>query len=206
MFPHIILAFLIGYLIGSVPSGILVGYYYGVDPRRIGSGRTGSTNVYRAAGLFAALLTAFLDLLKGMLAFIAANALLADMPLVLAMAGIGAVAGHNWSLFLGFHGGAGTMTSSGVLLLIDWVTFCGLGLLTLMILRVSRMASVGSIFFAVALPMALVIGVVQGNLPWEYVLYGFGEMVMVLWALRPNMKRILAGEERIIGEPARKRM
>ena len=111
-------AILIGYLLGAVPVGFLACRIWGVDIRTVGSGRTGATNAWRAAGLKAALPTALGDALKG----VAAIALVRwldylvlgapwELPvLAVAAAGGAAVLGHNWSVFLGFKGGAGGIT------------------------------------------------------------------------------------------------
>ena len=119
-----LLAIGMAYLIGSFPTGyLLTRYLTGVDVRTVGSGRTGGTNVYRAAGRNAALLTAFIDTLKGFLAVILARFIWGGIPdvgaLTMALAAIFAIIGHNHSIFLGFQGGAGSMTAVGVLLALD---------------------------------------------------------------------------------------
>ena len=100
----------VGYLLGSIPSGFLVvKIFSGQDVRQVGSGRTGGTNVMRAVGLGAGLLTAFLDILKGAASVWLAQALLPEdvQALGMALAGLGAILGHNYSIFLKFKGGAG---------------------------------------------------------------------------------------------------
>ena len=96
----------LGYLLGSFPTGYLVAWLWkGVDPRQHGSGRTGGTNILRAAGKEAALLTVIGDLLKGALAVLVARTLVGTDSAVV-MAGLAAVLGHNRSIFLRFRGGA----------------------------------------------------------------------------------------------------
>ncbi len=197
----LIVAPVVGYLIGSVPNGVFIGRLYGVDPRKVGSGRTGGTNVYRAAGPKAGLLTAFADAMKGLVVVVLARSLFSGVPLAVALAGLAAVVGHNWSIFLKFRGGAGTMTNLGVLLGLSPVALlvaaiCGLGALIL-----SRMASVGSLTAAWAAFMALVVLGAIGRLPIPFALYGIGQAIIITWALRPNIKRILEGTERRIGQP-----
>jgi glycerol-3-phosphate acyltransferase PlsY len=199
MILQLVLAAFVGYLIGSFPSGIYIGRLYDVDPRTVGSGRTGGTNVYRAAGPVAGILTAILDLIKGSLAILVVSYLLSDAPLVLSLAGLGAVAGHNWSLYLGFRGGAGTMTNSGVVLMLYWPAFLLMGSLALLTLRLSRIASVASMVFAISVPIAFGLAYWLGHIPPEYFVYAIGEVIMIFWALRPNIKRLLARQERIIG-------
>ncbi len=200
MILQVVLAAVIGYLIGSFPTGIVIGRMYGVDPRLVGSGRTGGTNVYRAAGPVAGVLTAVLDIVKGVIAILLVRALLTPDPLATALAGVGAVAGHNWSLYLGFKGGAGTMTNAGTVLLLHWPTFVIVGLLSLLTLKLTRMSSAASLFFALGVPIAFAIAATMGQIPWAYLAYGIGEAVLIVWSLRPNIRRILAGTERRIGE------
>ena len=109
-----IVALLVSYLMGSIPVGILVvRWARGIDVRRVGSGRTGGTNVLRAAGWKAAVFTGLGDASKATLAVLVAR-WLHGPSLLLALAGAAAVVGHNYSLFLGFRGGAGTGASIGV--------------------------------------------------------------------------------------------
>lgn len=196
---EVLLAAVVGYLIGSFPTGIVIGKLYGVDPRTVGSGRTGGTNVYRAAGPVAGILTAVLDWLKGAIAILIVQALLTPDPLATALAGVGAVAGHNWSLYLGFKGGAGTMTNAGTVLLLHWPTFVIGGLLGMATLRLTRMSSMASIVFALAVPLLFAGAAALGQIPWAYLAYGIGEALLILISLRPNIQRILAGTERRIG-------
>lgn len=211
MILQLILAFVVGYLIGSIPPGLIIGKLKGVDPREVGSGRTGGTNVYRAAGPAAGIITALLDLTKGAIAillvrFILQSALGVDpaaqrdlMALASALTGVGAVLGHNWSLYLGFRGGAGTMTNSGVVALLHWPTFLIGGLLGMASLRLTRMSSVASMVFALAVPLLFTLFAMRGMLPWEYLVYGIGEALLILYSLRPNIQRLLEGNERRIG-------
>ena len=111
-----VLVTIVGYLIGSFPTGYLVARYWkGVDPRQGGSGRTGGTNVLRTAGKWAAIVTALGDVIKGATAMYVGRWLLNTDP-ALVLTGLAAVMGHNRSIFLGFRGGAGTSANIGVLL------------------------------------------------------------------------------------------
>ena len=113
-----IFAILLGYLIGSLPFGFWIGRLRGVDVRTYFSGRTGATNVYRALGARLALLTGVLDFLKGAVVVLAARALF-NNEAAAALAGAAAIAGHNWSVFLNFKGGAGGSTGAGALLALN---------------------------------------------------------------------------------------
>src|SRR3712207_3741426 len=97
---------LLGYVLGSVPTGLLVGRAFGVDVRKVGSGNIGMANVLRAAGKWPAALTMLGDMLKGLVPVVVARAF-TDNPWILAVVGLGALAGDCWAGFLGFSGGAG---------------------------------------------------------------------------------------------------
>lgn len=192
-------AVLLGYLIGSVPNGVFIAKLYDADPRNVGSGRTGGTNVYRAAGPVPGVITALSDSIKGIIAVLVAQYLFPDLLLAASLAGIFSIIGHNWSVFLKFGGGAGTMTNLGALLTLSPLTFVIAGLTGLVALVSSRIASVGSLAVAwVALIVFLVRGVL-GQSPPELIVYGIGEALVITWSLRPNIQRLLAGTERRIG-------
>lgn len=100
-----ILVTLIGYLLGAIPVGYLAGKTQGIDVRQYGSGRTGSTHVLRALGLGPVFFTVLGDALKGMIAVLVARAIMSTpLPLAEVLAGLGAVGGHNWSVFISFRG------------------------------------------------------------------------------------------------------
>jgi glycerol-3-phosphate acyltransferase PlsY len=115
---HLIFATLLGYLLGSFPSGVIVSRWLtGRDPRRHGSGHTGGLNVYRLGGALPFLLTGAGDVGKGALAVWLAGWLW-DAPWAVPLAGGAAVVGHCWSVWLGFRGGMGVGTSGGAFLLV----------------------------------------------------------------------------------------
>jgi glycerol-3-phosphate acyltransferase PlsY len=200
------LALLVGYLVGSIPFGLVVGKYYGVDPRTIGSGRTGGSNVYRAAGAKAGLLTAALDASKGALAVLLIRLLYplfaepatagVGVGVTAALAAVAAVAGHNWSLFLRFKGGAGTMTNLGNLLSLCPPLFLLVGALGLGALQHWRMSSLASLIIAWTLAALCLLGTRLGLIPTPLSVYGVGQVVLITCALRPNIHRLLAGTER----------
>jgi len=186
----------VGYVLGSIPTGFLaVRWLHGADVREIGSGRTGGTNVLRAAGWKVALVVVLLDVLKAALAVVVAGWL--DGPaIVLALAGVTAVAGHDYSLFLRFRGGAGTMAAiGGATALWPWsvaiLVPAGLGTVL-----GTRYASMGSIVVALLLPVIFATRAALGLGPWAYLVYGLPVSALILWSLRPNVRRLLRGEER----------
>ncbi len=196
-----IIALVAGYLLGSVPIGLFtVRLTRGIDVRQVGSGRIGGTNVLRAAGWEIALLSGILDVLKAALAVLVARWLTGwpgGPPLLLALAGVMAILGHNYSIFLGFKGGAGTGSSmGGAIALWPWSGLITIPLLLGMILIIRR-ASLGSIILAFVIPVIFAIRAAMGLAPWAYVVYGVLTSILTLWALRPNIKRLLDGDERI---------
>jgi glycerol-3-phosphate acyltransferase PlsY len=193
-----LIALVAGYLLGSLPVGFLVvRLSRGLDVRQVGSGRTGGTNVLRAAGWGAAVATGLGDALKGAAAVGLARAL-GTPPLAQALAGFAAALGHNHSCFLRFRGGAGTATSVGGAAAL-WPLG---GLLAIPVLLaaafLTRYASVGSISVALFLPLAFAVGAARGAVPWAYEAHALLTSALTLWALRPNIRRLLRGEERRI--------
>jgi glycerol-3-phosphate acyltransferase PlsY len=203
------LAILLAYLLGSVPIGVLATRLLkGVEITEIGSGRTGATNVYRVAGIWGLVLTSVGDILKGVVAMqvalfftMLAQAVGPQAPWlswVEPVAGIATIAGHNWSVFLKFRGGAGTMTSIGVLAAINGYVAVGVSVLGLIAMVISHMASVGSITLALAMGPALAIAAALNFTPWSSVLFGIVGGAFTIYALVPNIKRILSGQERTL--------
>lgn len=192
----LVLSGVLGYLLGSIPTGYLVvGALTGADVRRVGSGRTGGTNAMRAGGVRAFVLTGIGDMLKGFAAVIVARQLTGDWALAQAVAGVAAVIGHNWSVFLGFQGGAGTGPNIGVCIAL-W-PFSALWLIPLVPLGVFVVgyASVTSLVIAALIPIMLAFRAAAGLSSWVYVGYGVAAALTIVWALRPNIQRLRAGTE-----------
>jgi glycerol-3-phosphate acyltransferase PlsY len=202
-------AVILGYILGSIPFGLLiVRIKTGKDLRTVESGRTGGTNAARAAGFSAGLLTALTDILKGAAAVWIAQALTPDNHVVHVLAPIFAILGHNYSLFMmerdengkmKFRGGAGGAPAlggaMGLWLPMFPIAF-GIGALiwfTVGIASVTTMAIgfVVIIIFAVRAYLGL-------QNPVD-VSYGIVAELLLIWALRPNIKKLLAGNERVIG-------
>jgi glycerol-3-phosphate acyltransferase PlsY len=184
------------YTLGSIPVGLLlVRATTGKDVRQVGSGRTGGTNVLRAAGPWVALLTILGDSIKGLLAVRLAQALVSASEFA-ALAGLLAVVGHNYSVFTHFKGGAGTMTTvGGAIGLWPWngaILVC----LGTTVIAATRYASIGSIAVAMLVPIVFALRAWLGNAPWDYLIHGLGTLLLTIWALRPNIRRLLAGCER----------
>ncbi len=188
-----------GYLIGSIPFGwIIVKLTKGIDLRKVGSGRTGGTNAYRAAGFVPGLVTALLDVGKGAATVLAVRQLVGDHTLgwAEALAGLGVVLGHNYSVFLGFKGGAGGATAIGTgaaFWLVGTIPALIAGLFMLFIIGY---ASLATIFAAYGVAVALTAAAIYGNLPGSYAAYGWGIVILVMLSLRPNIERLMNGTER----------
>ncbi len=192
-------AVMVAYLLGSFPAGYLVGRLWGVNVLEKGSGRTGGTNVFRSAGVLPALLTGALDVGKGALAVWLAGQM-SDWRLAQVLAGAAAIVGHNYSLFLRFRGGAGVGTSLGALAAIYPPAAAGLLLLLLVIIAITRYASVGSLVVITLMPVILLALSLAGVLPFTYVFYGLLAWALILYAHRPNIRRLIQGTERRLGE------
>jgi glycerol-3-phosphate acyltransferase PlsY len=196
----------IGYVVGSLPIGyILVYLIKGEDLRQKGSGRTGGTNAMRAAGLAVGVVTALADLAKGAGAVWIARAIAGSSPILPwaeAVAAVGAVTGHNWSVFLGLRGGAGTMPNLGAAISL-WPIF-GLMVIPagLIVMLVSGYASVTSLFVAVAIAGTLSLRAALGDGSWAHACYGLATATLVVVALLPNIRRLRAGTERTMGPRA----
>ncbi|HOT90687.1 MAG TPA: glycerol-3-phosphate acyltransferase [Anaerolineae bacterium] len=182
------------YLLGSIPSGIIWGWIAKhIDVRKHGSGRTGGTNVWRTAGFIPAVLTAVTDALKGAAAIWLAQALEVSAVAV-AVAGVLAVVGHNYSLYLGFRGGAGTATTVGLATALWSPCLPILGLTGVAVGLLVGHASVASITIALLVPL---IFLMRGDIVNAVVL-GLPVMALTLWALRPNIRRLRDRAERFL--------
>lgn len=199
----ILVATILAYVVGAIPMGVLICKPLGKDPRSIGSGRTGGTNVYRAAGLPAALLTIAGDILKGTLAVWLAERLVPGEWRVLAisLAALAAIIGHIYSIFLGFKGGAGGTPNVGAVLAINPVVgIIGLAVGAVGLLGV-RIASVANLATSATILLGLTVSVVNANGPNAapaILIYGLGQLALIIWTLRPNIRRLRDGTERRI--------
>ena len=140
-----------GYVLGSVPTGFLVGRAYGVDVRRVGSGNIGTANVLRAAGKWAAVFTMLGDMLKGLVPVVVARLVTGDEWLVAAVA-LAAVVGHCFPVFLKFKGGKGVATGAGTSIGLAPVVGIGLFAFWWAVVLVSRYTSLGAIAVMVLSP------------------------------------------------------
>ena len=182
---------LLGYLLGSIPSGWLAGRWLkGIDLREIGSGSTGATNVLRHVGKGPALVVFLIDVGKGAAAVLIARALgLGDW--IQMLAGLTALAGHIWPVWLGFKGGKAVATGLGLFLGLAWpVGLASFGVF-LAVFSLSRYVSLASVLAAISLPLLMAAGTdSNANLVVALV-----AMLLVLWRHRSNIKRLINGTE-----------
>ena len=205
---------IIGYLLGSIPFGMLVvRWRIKGDVRQLGSGRTGATNVLRTVGRKAAITVAVLDVLKGVLAVVIAGLIVDGGYLVVGdvvlgvlvaqvAAALAAMAGHNWSAFLKFHGGRGVATFfGGLIALCPPVAIFG-GEVLVITVGLSRFVSLGSIAGAVGACAILVPLIIVNGWPIEYLAYAFIGTIAIIIMHRDNIVRLIAGKERKLGDKA----
>jgi glycerol-3-phosphate acyltransferase PlsY len=194
--PRTVLLIVGAYLIGSMPSGVLVARLTGGrDPRTVGSGRTGGTNAIRAMGRSRGLSVGFLDVGKGALPVLVARFVGAD-EFVQALVGVAAVIGSWRSVFLGFHGGRGVATGIGAMLVIQPLVAVITAPVALGVIALSRYVSLGSLLgsaTAVAIMLALVLA---GAIAPASLVYGISAAVIVWLAHADNIDRLLHGRER----------
>ena len=200
---------LLSYIIGAIPFGwLIVKMKTGKDVRLIESGRTGGTNAMRAAGFWAGILTALMDILKGATAVWIGRAILPDAHLLHVLAPIAAIIGHNYSVFVpkrneqgrivGLRGGAGGAPSVGgafglwgasIFIIVP------LGALLFFTLGIASITTMSVALFAIVI---FAIRAWLGLSPWLYVLYGVLAELLLIWALRPNLRKLFLGQERIV--------
>jgi glycerol-3-phosphate acyltransferase PlsY len=193
------MAIIAAYLLGSLPVGYLLCRLWGVNILEQGSGRTGGTNVYRSAGLVPALLTGALDIGKGALAVWLGGQLAGSLAAEV-LAGGAVILGHNYSIFLHFRGGAGVGTSLGALGAIYMPAAIGLVVLLLVIIVITRYASLGSLIVTTLMPIVLLVLGVMGVLSLTYMSYGLLAWIIIVYAHRPNIQRLIQGTERRLGD------
>jgi glycerol-3-phosphate acyltransferase PlsY len=205
---------LISYIIGSIPFGLLVvRLKNGQDIRQVESGRTGGTNAMRAAGFWAGAGTTALDFFKSAITVWLARLLVPGNIWLEVLAPVAAVIGHNYSIFLiargekwiiKLRGGAGGAPTAGgafglwppsllIILPVGLLVLFGVGYASLTTLSIAFMAIV---IFAYRAWI--------GASPWQYTLYGIITFVLLVWALKPNIRRLLNGNERLVGWRAKR--
>lgn len=202
------LVIVLSYIIGSIPFGwIIVWLATRKDVRTVASGRTGGTNVMRAAGFGAGLATAILDILKGASTVWLARAV-TDNPWIHILAPLAAIVGHNYSIFLmerkengGFRlrgGAGGAPCAGGAFGLWPWTLAVIIPFGAFIFFGVGY-ASITTMSIALIALLVFLVRAIQGLSPWQYIFYGVIAEGLLLWALRPNIQALREGRERFHG-------
>ena len=190
---------LIGYLLGSVPFGLLLTRLAGLgDVRAIGSGNIGATNVLRTGRKGLAAATLALDAAKGAAAVLIVQALWPDMAQLAPLAGLSAFLGHLYPAWLGFRGGKGVATLIGVVAALLWPAALVIAAVWIAALLASRYSSVGGMAAAVAAPVAAFL---LDRFDLALLFAGFA--LLVLWKHRANLGRLFRGTEPRVGRASR---
>jgi len=185
------LTILIAYLIGSIPNGLIVGKFMcGVDIRQFGSKNIGATNAYRVLGPWPAFWVFITDALKGV-AGVMMGQWLDGNTIALLAGGIAAMAGHNWSVLLKFKGGRGVATGLGVIAVLVPKVTAIVFIVWALIVYTTRYVSLGSIVAAVLVPLSMWFF----NESIEILLFGIVAALFVILRHKPNIERLLKGEE-----------
>lgn len=188
---HFLLGFVLGHVCGSVPSGLwLVQAFHGIDIRNYGSKNIGTTNVFRTVGPKTAVLVLIADAFKGILA-VGIMSYFFHNPLLDVVTALGALLGHNYSLFLGFKGGKGVATALGLLIfMMPKVAVASFGIWLVCVL-LTRYVSLGSIMTAIFTPsLAWYLGY-----PSAYVIFSVVAAFFVVLRHKENIHRLLTGTE-----------
>lgn len=188
-----------GYLFGSISSAVIVSKLFGLDdPRDVGSGNPGATNVLRSGNKFAAALTLLGDVLKGVLPVLLAQALAVSSG-VLACVAIGAFMGHLFPVFFGFKGGKGVATAIGVFIALSWKLFLTFALVWLATAAIFRYSSLASLLASAVTGVA---AFAIFNDPSELQIIGgvFWIVAFTFQRHRENIDRLKQGTESKIGE------
>ena len=195
---------LIGYVLGSIPTGLWIGMWRGgEDIRASGSGRTGATNTFRALGLRWSVSVLVLDAIKGGAPILIVMAVW-DSPTAEVVAGLAAVIGHQFPLFAGFRGGRGAATAlGGMLVVMPMGALFALGTGIPILLRV-RVMSLASLVGATSAAVGISLLAVYGGAPDAYVGFAVGTWLLVVIGHKDNIERLAAGTERVLsmGRPS----
>ena len=204
---NLLVIILVSYLLGSIPTSILVGkWFYGLDIREHGSGNAGATNVFRVLGWKPGVAVMLVDIGKGAAATLYASQIVfspigIDPVYLKILAGLSAVFGHIWTVFAGFRGGKGVATAAGMLFALYPIAGLICLAVFLIIAFTTRYMSLASMLAAVCLPIVLLI---MNNIFHKLVqpplfVFSIFIAVLIVYTHRSNIKRLLAGTENRFG-------
>jgi len=181
---------LLAYLIGSIPIGVLVAGMKGKDPRKVGSGNIGATNVMRSAGTILGIITLIGDVLKGFIpTFIAIR--LGVPASIIALVGLAAFSGHLFPIFLRFRGGKGVATGAGVFLAINPLVILISFIIFVIVFLIWKYVSLGSLTGTVVIPLSFTLL----KAPSEFILLSLLIACGVFIKHKDNIKRLFTGAE-----------
>jgi glycerol-3-phosphate acyltransferase PlsY len=185
------------YLLGAIPFGLLLTKLFGSgDVRKVGSGNIGATNVARAAGPLAGIFTLVLDAAKGAAAVWLAARFANESATWMIIAGLAALVGHCFPVWLGFHGGKGVATAAGVFLVLCPLALLGAVLLFVLVVVFSRYVSLGSISAAASMPMLIYFLWAPHHAPPLVVTFGaLAAAILIVYKHDGNIQRLVQGEE-----------
>jgi glycerol-3-phosphate acyltransferase PlsY len=195
------------YLIGSIPSGLIIGKLRRVDIREYGSGNIGTTNVLRTLGARYGALVLIADVFKGVIAVLLARYIIGS-PMSEMAAGFAAVAGHDWSVFLKFKGGRGVATSlGGILPMAMWAPLAAVAgvVIFIALIALTRYVSLASIMGSLSAVVAMAVFMGMDRVPWEYLVYIVVVVALIIFQHRDNISRLLSGTESKLGQKGERR-
>jgi len=190
----VVLVGVVGYLLGSANSSLIVGKFYGVDVREHGSGNAGATNTLRTLGKSAAIFTTLGDLLKTIISCIIGLIVAGDLGLM--TAGMAAIIGHNWPVYFKFKGGKGILASAVVVIMMDWKLALILLAAFFIIVVLTRYISLGSVIATALFPIAAVISGKSSEFLFIAIL--LAELAIIRHCA--NLDRVFKGTESKFGQ------
>lgn len=201
----------VGYLLGMIPTGAVVGKSLGVDLTKVGSKRIGMTNVLRTLGIKWAVIVLIGDILKGTIAVLLVGWLTGgrpwgDVTWAQVIAAGFAVLGHTFSPLLGFKGGRGIVTGGGGLLILSPEAFCIALVVGIITVALSRYMSLGSLVGTIVSGTIVVMQVAFFNGPTPFYVYGTALPAFLIWAHRDNIQRLVSGTERKLSKGSGNRL
>lgn len=193
----IVLIIISCYLLGSIPFGYIVGKLFKkVDIRELGSGNIGASNAFRILGPSLASLILIGDIGKGILSIYLVRYFNIDNLLILTIAGLVVILGHDWSLFLGFKGGKGIATTFGVVFALNPTISILAVTIWVIVLIITKYTSLSSILAMIS----ILVFTILFKQPYEYIVFSAIIIVLSIFKHKENIKRLKLGKERKIGE------
>jgi glycerol-3-phosphate acyltransferase PlsY len=193
----IILVILISYILGSIPFGYIIGKLVKkIDIRDYGSGSIGATNTLRILGPFVASIVLIGDIGKGYFSIYLSRLISHDSILILTIAGLAVICGHDWSLFLKFKGGKGVATTFGVILALNPMISILAAIVWGIVIITTRYASLSSISAVIS----IIIFTILFKQTYEYIIFSMIILILTIFRHKENIKRLKLGNESKIGE------